>query len=276
MVARTNEVAKVAVTPPLQGGSRERSFGVGLNVLSSGAAALIALTSLIWPHVVHPFVLFGLCGIGMAVGTVMMWHASRETSPLLLSPDTSIAHAIDYVVNESKVRLKQDPAPERSVFGPTKGRMVQWVGKPHSDATQQIEQRLRLGALVGFGRRAMTPGGNPTSFESTFRRIPESYWDGAQLHPLFARVDGSQFPQTAFRAPGVEDEWLYTDVRVNLGQLCQLWRRKTLVRRLIDRIRRIPRIDDPMFSASRRVASGSESNAETQSEAAYLGRSRLD
>jgi hypothetical protein len=222
----------------------ERRIGWGFTFLGGGVGGMIALGSLIWPTVLYPIPLFAVCGLVCVSGVAMVVHGGGSRTP---QPNLPIARAIDYLVNDSTALLEQNPPPEVSTFGPAKGRVLAWNGKPQQDAGRKIEEQLGFGTLVAFGRSALTPGNDPINFDAILRTIPHDYWSVGGLHPLFARIDESAHAQTHLRSMA-GGRPLYGDVKVDADQLKALWKPKSLWRRVWERrIQKKERIRDHLF-----------------------------
>jgi hypothetical protein len=78
-------------------------------------------------------------------------HAS--TNPV---PDMKINEALDYIVNDSKAKLKQPPPEKIEDFGPSIGRRsVKHLGVEHEDARAKVNEKLIVGELSAWGYRQL-------------------------------------------------------------------------------------------------------------------------
>jgi len=154
--------------------------------------------------------------------------------------DMTISDAIEYIVNDSRAVLKQPAPPQIMEFGPAKGRRAVEAGVEHSDARALMNTKLISGELQIRGRRQIDTH-IPNQFEQSFREIPRTYWDSAQLHMLSCFSPMERLPQT-MAIPGKTHEADYTQLMVNSQQVSSLWPRKPIFIRLRERVMRKPRL----------------------------------
>ena len=218
-------------------------IGVGF-----GAALALSIVQTVYPSLFSGYFwpLEGMCVLIVLLGVLRANHPSNGAADSL-QPNLPIARGVDYLVNDSTAVLEQNPEPEVATFGPAKGQLIAWNGKPQQDALNKIEEQLALGTLSAFGRPALTPGDNPTNFDPILRAIPQDYWNVGGLHGLFARIDGSTYAQTYLR-PTAQGQPLYGDVRLDKNQLRAFWKPRGFWRRLWERgILRKERIGDHLL-----------------------------
>jgi hypothetical protein len=137
-------------------------------------------------------------------------------------PDMPLASALNYMVNDSSVKLKKPKAAEIEQFGPAKGRLVNWPGIGHQDAVQQVQTATNSGQLSIWGQRELAPGANAMfQFERSLRPIPTTYWEFGCVDLFFCHhVTTTNAQTTTF--PGRSTE-RYTGLMVNRRQVEALW-----------------------------------------------------
>jgi len=157
--------------------------------------------------------------------------------------DMPIARAIDYIVNDSRQKLRHAAPPHVAEFGPAKGKWLIQRGVEHTHALALLNAKLNSGEVVAWGRRSDTRLRN--QFEGEVREIPRSYWGNKSLHPLMCFSDGRDAAQTATiperGLPGI-DEVNYTELTVAPSQIEAAWPRKSIWFRLRNRIRKPKKI----------------------------------
>lgn len=155
-------------------------------------------------------------------------------------PDMKINEALDYIVNDSKAKLKQPPAAKIEDFGPLKGHLVKWLGVEHKDARAKVNEKLIAGELSAWGYRQLQ-GLSMIQFESYLRSIPAEYWNGSQIHFLSCLHYTDKCPQT-FKIPGQPESYHFTGLMVSKEQVKKLWPRQSLWAMLGKRVTSKPRI----------------------------------
>jgi hypothetical protein len=157
--------------------------------------------------------------------------------------DMPIAQAIDYIVNDSRQKLRQPAPPHIGEFGPAKGKLIIQRGVEHADALALLYTKLISGEIVAWGRRS--DARVPNQFEDEVREIPRKYWESASLHPVMCFLAGSGFAQTTTipgrGLPGVDDS-NYSALTVARSQIETAWPRQLAWIRLLNWIRRSKKI----------------------------------
>jgi len=193
-------------------------------------------------HAAYPsfFAIF----IGLTLGTVVIpegMRIARNTLGLdvVLRPHMSIDRAVDYMVNDSRAKLRQ-PAPPRIVeIGAGQQQRIIEMGVQHADALRKLNEEAIAGHVQIWGLR-QTPNG----FESVRRPIPIDYWTTFYLHPLMCFHNTNVHGQTMRIAgtPMVVEETLYSGLMLNRSQVGRIWPKKWIWTRFIEWLRRTPRI----------------------------------
>ncbi len=163
---------------------------------------------------------------------------SKTDNPL---PDMKVSDAIDYIVNDSKVFLKQPRSPWIEEFGPGRRRRMIENGVEHTDARKQLNERLISGKVQMWGLRQMPVTHIANQFELSLREIKPEYWDGMQLDFLSCFHQTNTVPQTA-QIPGKQADLQWTGLMVSREQVFREWPPKPRWRRLLQRIARKQRI----------------------------------
>lgn len=156
-------------------------------------------------------------------------------------PDTSVARAIDYIVNDSQAVLERPPAPYISEYGPTKGRLVHHRGVEHSDAIKQLNEALAAACLQAWGARSFDHD-SERGFEAHLRPIPRSYWEHNIVHLLMSLVDTDRRAQTMHIGGHGASDYLFTKLAFSSAELKRMWPPLPLPARVSRFIRRTPRI----------------------------------
>lgn len=173
----------------------------------------------------------------VAVLYYVVRHQVREEFAPPYSYDTSIADALNYVVNDAKIILRQ-PWVEKLETGPLRGQSVQVRGVEHMDALNRLEEQLASGRMKMWGFPERSPGNPMLVFTNSRREIPVTYWAGARLHPLNCFHATERIEQTILNprtsAP------LFTSLMVNRAQLTEAFPRKVFWKRWLDKVRKRP------------------------------------
>jgi hypothetical protein len=157
-----------------------------------------------------------------------------------IRPDMRINDAIDYIVNDSTEKLKQPGPPRKIEYGHAAGGTMIEVGVQHEDARRILNNELISGNLRCWGKRQIL-GRHPIQFETSAREIDNSCWDNLYLHYVRALYYIETEAQTEV-LPGRTAEHQWTALMISHIQIHQIWRRKSLARRLTERARRRQRI----------------------------------
>jgi hypothetical protein len=183
-------------------------------------------------------------GLGLIIGTWLLPEAIKiarkvyglEPKP---RPNMPLWRAMDYIVNDSRARLKRPPPPYVMQDGPHKGAMVTHKGVEHEDARQQISQEIIGGLLQVWGRK-----GTVNRFEGFVRPISTQFWQYSGLHPMFCQHETTEQPQTWVTDRDAKDLGLeeYSGLMVNRYQVEEIWPRQWLWVRLWRWISNRPRV----------------------------------
>jgi hypothetical protein len=203
---------------------------------------LLARLSMIWTtghEWIGPWLLVGaaVCFVGsvcllVAPCFVAFGKARRPAGGL--APDIRIHDAIDYIVNDSKTRLRKEPEGYPAAAG------FLWHGEQHQDALDQIREAATLGKLKVWGRIQIAEPSSLT-FDSIQREIPVSYWERGTLDGCGYCFHNTDHPQTA-RLGGQGEIPFYTHLSLCKSQLIALWPKKSWFARARRRIIRSPRL----------------------------------
>lgn len=136
-------------------------------------------------------------------------------------PDMPIWDVIDYMVNDSTMKLKRGRVIEKG-----EQQIVQ-KGAEHQDALEHVQSDLIDGKLRSWGKRQMGPRTSGT-FEDSLREIPKEYWKSACLEPLFCFRE-SKLRQTA--VPENSGIKLYRNLTLNKREARSIYPPKPLWRR---------------------------------------------
>lgn len=193
---------------------------------------------MVWPEATTAAIIGkALIAIGVVglLGTLLhaLWW-SRRRGAEACSPDTPIHEAVDYIVNDSRAKLRSAPLG----YGPAAIPGVTWTGEQHYDALEQMRQKAMLGDLRLWGHAQV---GEPSAlrFDAALREIPPDYWNKATFRAEFC-FHATEHPQTV--SLGGEAVPLYARVTLNRAQLVKAWPRKSHLRRLWSRLRRRKRL----------------------------------
>lgn len=156
-------------------------------------------------------------------------------------PDMPVAHAINYLVNDSRVKLRQAKAAEIATFGPAKGRIWRQGGVAHNDAKDKILEKAISGELAIWGCREQRIDMMLPAFESHKRPIDKTYWNHATFdwHAIQRVTETGSQTQLLH---GVS-EYRYSSLSVSRAQIEALWPPLPHWRRVWLRIRGIARVD---------------------------------
>jgi hypothetical protein len=155
------------------------------------------------------------------------------TTARSVKPDLKINDAIDYIVNDSTAKLRQPEPPRIMEYGPAKGSRLIQKGVEHEDARKELNSELILGNARCWGRRQLF-GVLPIQFEDPLREIEKSYWENMQINFFAALYHTETQPQTAI-IPGRPESHHWTALTVSRRQIQQIWRRKSAIRRVIEK-----------------------------------------
>lgn len=144
----------------------------------------------------------------------------RQRHQIPPEPNTPIADAVNYIVNDSIAELKKPKPAEIAQYGPAKGRLVNYQGIAHQDALNRVQSACNNGQLDVWGHREFVPG--TINFEQWLRPIPKTYWDSACFELLNCNHVSTSIPQT-MPLPGKSVE-RYTGLTLNRCQIELLWR----------------------------------------------------
>ncbi len=152
-----------------------------------------------------------------------------------LRPDTPIHEVIDYIVNDSRANLRDQPVG----YDDDLVSKLNWHGEQHNDAIEQVRQKLVLGELTAWGRIQI---GEPSAmrFDDALQEIPATYWQSANFSSLFC-FHASDSPQT-FWIDGDRNGGTYKSVTLSELQIVKVWPKKSLFRRLVGKITRRARL----------------------------------
>jgi hypothetical protein len=148
-------------------------------------------------------------------------------------PDTPVSNAIDYIVNDSAAKVKQPEPPRIMEYGPAKGHMMIQKGVEHEDARRLVNNELISGNLRSWGKRQIS-NFLPVQFESVIREIDRSYWDDMQLN-YFSCFNYTETTTQTAPMPGRQETYNWSGIMVSRRQVQQIWPRKSVLRRWIDR-----------------------------------------
>jgi hypothetical protein len=159
------------------------------------------------------------------VGVVVYLRLQQAEPPPV--QDMRIDEAIDYLVNDSRLVLKQPEPPVVITEGPGKGLPMRWGGVQHKDAKNLLHERLVDGQVQSWGRK--TYG---TRMDDHGQPIPSAYWLHAALNELTVFHDSND-NQTVRSDPNHRVQMdLFAKLMVNRKQLQRVFPRKSLWRRL--------------------------------------------
>lgn len=136
-----------------------------------------------------------------------------ESGMIQAHPDMPISDAINYMVNESSIKLKQSNPP--------------WKGVEHQDALVHVQTDLNNGKLRSWGKRQMGPGW----FEDSLREIPKDYWKSACINPLFCFHKSEQAQTVAL--PKEDNLELYANLTLSKKEVKLSYPPKPLWRKLL-------------------------------------------
>jgi hypothetical protein len=155
-----------------------------------------------------------------------------------IKPDMRINDAVDY--NDSTAKLKQPGPPRRIEYGQAAGGTMIEVGVQHEDARRLLNNELISGNIRCWGKRQILDL-RPIQFETSTREMDRSCWNTLYLHYVHALYYIETEAQTEV-LPGRAAEHQWTALMVSQIQVHQIWRRKSLARRLIERAKHRQRI----------------------------------
>src|SRR6266404_7599850 len=97
-------------------------------------------------------------GLGLIIGTWLLPEAIKiarkvyglEPRP---RPNMPMWKALDYIINDSRARVKQPGPPVLKTHGPGAGRMMVQVGVQHNDAIVQMNEQIAAGHVQVWGRK---------------------------------------------------------------------------------------------------------------------------
>jgi hypothetical protein len=151
-----------------------------------------------------------------------------------------IDEAIDYIVNGSTAKLKEPDPPKVMEYGPGKGRRLVQTGVEHEDARRLLNDELISGNIRCWGRIEIL-NSRPTQFELSMREIDRFCWNNIQLN-FFTCMYYTEGASQTVNLPGKGAALDWTALMVSRVQIQQIWRPKSIVRRLIETIKRRARI----------------------------------
>jgi hypothetical protein len=152
-----------------------------------------------------------------------------------LGPDMPIHQAIDYIVNDSRADLRDQPVG----YDDDLVSKLNWRGEQHNDALERVRQKLILGELTAWGRIQI---GEPSAmrFDDALQEIPYAYWQSANFSSLFC-FHASDSPQT-FWVDADRNGRTYKSVSLSELQIVKFWPKKSLFRRLVSKVTRQARL----------------------------------
>jgi hypothetical protein len=161
-----------------------------------------------------------LCAAGISFVLSMicfLWPLIKRRIQLSsIQPDMPISDVIDYLVNDSSVKLKKSQPPE---FDHARRQVITYKGAEHQDARERIQTALNNGNIKSWGQRELMSGS--VNFESSLRPIEQNYWKSACVHPLFCFHKTNTLAQTgALPYKTVE---LYTNLMLNKKEVKSFW-----------------------------------------------------
>jgi hypothetical protein len=154
-----------------------------------------------------------------------------------ICPDVRINDAIDYIVNDSRAKLKQPKSPWVEQFGPAKGHRMIEKGSEHQDALVKVREQAIAGRLQIWGKIEVLAG----RFDDAIRAIPKEYWERASLDP-FSCFHESQQSQSGSIGNSDKNGQRYGFLMLSREQLHHLWSQKPLRERVWRWLRRSARI----------------------------------
>jgi hypothetical protein len=181
----------------------------------------------------------GICFV-LSMSCFLWPLLKRREAISLPQPNMSIADVTNYMVNDSAIELKKPKLEEIQLFGPAKGKLLNWWGIGHQDALTRVQTALNNGTLDAWGCRELKPGTNAMSnFEQWQRPIPKEYWKSAYLNSLLCMHTTNREAQTE-SLPGHNVEH-YTGVMMNKRQVLSLYPSNASWRRILADLRFIRR-----------------------------------
>jgi hypothetical protein len=168
-----------------------------------------------------------------------LWHYLFSGGQPPSHPDMPIHEAFDYIVNDSRTKLRRPGPPVRMSDGPASGRLVVQGGVEHDDAFERVIQALSLGKLRAWGRK---PVGffSAQNFTTDLKEIPKAYWNSATLRHPFCFHSSEQVQSRSL--DGSNEVPLYRNITLDKKEVVSIWPPKCPVRRWIARLRKRPRI----------------------------------
>jgi hypothetical protein len=173
------------------------------------------------------------------------YWAYREAADFIPSgsgirPDMRIDQVLDYIVNDSITKLQQPGPPQILQHGRAAGATLIQRGVELEDARRLVNNELISGHLRSWGKRQILTY-QPIQFENVTREIDRSYWDNMRLHPYACLYNVDNAAQTDIW-PRRTASYHWAGLMLSRIQVQQIWRRKSMSRRLIDKIKRRRRI----------------------------------
>ncbi len=184
-----------------------------------------------WAHWIMA-ALFGLLGTFLLER--FLWNRyALLAGGTAAQPDTKISDAIDYIVNDSKTIFEKPKHPE-TPNDRYPGAKILVVGALHTQARQQVSDKINIGEVKAWGRRQIDTH-IPNQFELSVREIPLSYWDDMQLDFHTSLFYRGPYSQTT-KIPGRDVTFNWADIKVNRSQIETIWPKKSIFVHLYDKI----------------------------------------
>jgi hypothetical protein len=174
-------------------------------------------------------------------GMILVWpFVERKFNPEQpVYPDMPVHEVIDYIVNDSRAKLRRPGPRVRMTSGPASGCVLVQGGVEHDDAFERVVQAVSIGHLRAWGRK---PVGffSAQNFTTDLKEIPKAYWNSATLRHPFCFHASEQVQSRSL--DGSKEVPLYRNITFNKKEVQAIWPKKPFVQRLFVQMKKGPRI----------------------------------
>lgn len=163
---------------------------------------------------------------------ILTYHEVRVKLPKASIPNMRIKDAIDYLVNDSILKMRRPPPTERN------GKRVVVSGAEHTQARRLLAERIYSGSLDIWGRVDRMPRGTARFYDFDLTPIPKEYWLNARLHlraVFFDTVNRSQTDVEVFDELipiSASENPTYSGLYLCREQVHAVWPKKSFFKRI--------------------------------------------